>query len=67
MKQPKLKSQFLAELFPGVSEKTSRRWLGYEIENNHELKAALYAVGYRPRTKLLSVKMQQIILDKIAT
>lgn len=63
MKKPKLKSEFLKELFPQTSEKTSRRWLGYEIEHNSELKAALTAVGYSRNTKLLTFKMQEILLD----
>lgn len=63
MKQPKLKSQFLSEIFPHTSEKTSRRWLGYEIEHNPALKQALSEVGYSRNTKLLSVRMQQILID----
>lgn len=65
MKQPKLKSQFLHELFPTASEKTARRWLGYEIEHNPELKQQLYSIGYTPHCKLLSVKMQQLIIDAL--
>lgn len=58
---PKLKSEFVAELFPEVSEKTARRYLCTEINTNPVLKAQLSAIGYKPSTKVLTIRMQQII------
>lgn len=58
---PKLKSEFAAQLFPNVSEKTARRYLYAEINSNTQLKAQLSAIGFKPSTKILTVRMQQII------
>lgn len=63
--KPKLKSQFLSELFPNISEKTARRWLNREINTNRQLADELSDVGYFRTTKLLTIKMQQIILNHI--
>ena len=63
--KPKLKSQFLSELFPNISEKTARRWLNREIDTNSQLADELSDVGYHRTTKLLTIKMQQIILNHI--
>ena len=59
--KPKLKSEFVAELFPDVTEKTARRYLCTEIRTNPQLAAQLTAIGYTNTTKVLSVRMQQII------
>lgn len=64
--KPKLKSQFLSELFPNVSEKTARRWLNREITNNLELASALTQAGYKTTTKVLTIRMQQIIIANIS-
>ena len=59
--KPKLKSEFVAELFPDVTEKTARRYLCTEIRTNPQLATQLTAIGYTNTTKVLSVRMQQII------
>lgn len=59
--KPKLKSEFVAELFPEVTEKTARRYLCTEINTNPQLKAQLSTLGYKPSTKVLTIRMQQII------
>lgn len=63
--RPKLKSQFLSELYPNVCEKTARRWLNSEISKNPQLSAELDEAGYLKNTKLLTIRMQQIILAHI--
>lgn len=63
--KPKLKSEFVAELFPEVTEKTARRYLCTEIRTNPQLKAQLEAIGYKPSTKVLTIRMQQIIYDAL--
>ena len=63
--KPKLKSEFVAELFPEVTEKTARRYLCTEINTNPQLKAQLEAIGYKTSTKVLTIRMQQIIYDAL--
>ena len=62
--QPRTKLEF-ARLFVGgcCSDQAARRWLRSELNANPALIEQLEAIGYRPSTKLLTIKQQQTILE----